>query len=212
MIIIDQWNQTARLYETQVTVIYSRATVAVTSEYFVKRVICKTWTGTLTNASDPDRMPQNAASDQGLHYLIKIHEVKGKMKQSKSPFRTIFPACLHLEAIDPPVLSVLWLDFLPFFTKAITFRLLVCFPVHQIHSEKGSTLEQFFFKGRLFFFPELEENKCILKMCTFPLKTKISLKIVLNGQQSSCWKCADAQVIWTFAVRVGFKWWNSFND
>ena len=46
VIIIDQWNQTASLYEIQVTVIYSRAIlVTVTSECRVKRVICKTWMG-----------------------------------------------------------------------------------------------------------------------------------------------------------------------
>ena len=48
VIIIDQWNQTARLYVMQVTVIYSRASlVAVTLKCSVKRVICKIWTGTL---------------------------------------------------------------------------------------------------------------------------------------------------------------------
>ena len=47
VIIIDLWNQIARLYEIQVTIIYSRAIlVAVTSEYSIKLVICKTWTGT----------------------------------------------------------------------------------------------------------------------------------------------------------------------
>ena len=39
----------------------------MTSEYSVKRVLCKTWTGTLANSADPDQMPQNAASDQDLH-------------------------------------------------------------------------------------------------------------------------------------------------
>ena len=40
VIIIDQWNQTARLYEIQVMVIYSRAILAaVTSEGSVKRTI-----------------------------------------------------------------------------------------------------------------------------------------------------------------------------
>ena len=41
--------------------------VAVTSEFSVKRVIFKTWTGTLANSADPNQMPQNAASDQSLH-------------------------------------------------------------------------------------------------------------------------------------------------
>ena len=76
--IIHQWNQTAGLYETQVTVIYSRASlVAVTSAWRVKRVICKTWTGTRANSADPDQTPQNAASDQDLHCLLKLQEVEG---------------------------------------------------------------------------------------------------------------------------------------
>ena len=42
MIIIDQWNQTARLYELPVTVIYRRSIlVGVTSEYNVTGAICK---------------------------------------------------------------------------------------------------------------------------------------------------------------------------
>ena len=52
-------------------VIYSHAIlVAVMSEYRVKRVICKTWTGTLANSEDPDQKLQNAASNQGLHCLL----------------------------------------------------------------------------------------------------------------------------------------------
>ena len=62
MIFIDQWNQTA-----------------VTSEYCVKRINCKTWIGlsaeTLANSVDPDQTPQIAASDQGLHRLLKLQEV-----------------------------------------------------------------------------------------------------------------------------------------
>ena len=59
-------------------VIYSSAIlVAVTSEWSVKRVICKTCTGALANNADPDQMQQNAASDQGLHCLLKLHVVKG---------------------------------------------------------------------------------------------------------------------------------------
>ena len=34
--------------------------VAVTSEGRVKKVICKTWTGTLANSAAPDQTPQNA--------------------------------------------------------------------------------------------------------------------------------------------------------
>ena len=29
--------------------------------------------GTLANSVDPDQMPQNAAADQGLHCLLKLH-------------------------------------------------------------------------------------------------------------------------------------------
>ena len=28
-------------------------------------------------SADPDQMPQNAASDQGLHSLLKLQEIKG---------------------------------------------------------------------------------------------------------------------------------------
>ena len=60
-----------------VKVIYSRVIiVAVTSACRVKRVICKTWTGTLGSSADLDQIPQNAASDQGLHCLLKLQEVK----------------------------------------------------------------------------------------------------------------------------------------
>ena len=67
------------------------------SAYHVKRVIYKTWSGTLTNSADTDQMPQNA--------LLKLQEVKDQMKQS--PFGTI--SSLPSETIDPPVLSVLCL-------------------------------------------------------------------------------------------------------
>ena len=40
-------------------------------------IICKTLTGTLANSADPDKTPQNAASDQGLHCLLKLEKVKG---------------------------------------------------------------------------------------------------------------------------------------
>ena len=43
----------------------------------VKRVICKTWTGTMANGADPDQTLQNAASDQGLLCFFKLQEVKG---------------------------------------------------------------------------------------------------------------------------------------
>ena len=57
-------------------VIYSCTVVTVTSEYCVKRIVCKTWTGSLAKSADPDQTPQNAASDQGLHCLLKLQEVK----------------------------------------------------------------------------------------------------------------------------------------
>ena len=48
----------------------------VTSERSVKRIICKTWIRTFANSVDPDQTPQNAASDQGQHCLLKLQEVK----------------------------------------------------------------------------------------------------------------------------------------
>ena len=76
VIIIDHWNQTARLYEIQVTVINILSIlVTVTSECRVNRVIWKTWTGTLVNSADTDQTPLNVASDRGLHCLLKLQEV-----------------------------------------------------------------------------------------------------------------------------------------
>ena len=80
----------------------------MTSGCSIKRNICKTWTGTfwtLANSADPDQMPQNTASDQGLHYLLKLQAIKGWMKQFYVPIQAHFPS-LHSETIDPPVLSV----------------------------------------------------------------------------------------------------------
>ena len=77
VIIIDQLNQTACLYEIQVTVIYSRAIlVTEAADRRVKRVICKTWTRTLANSAEPVQMPQDAAFDRNLHFLLKLQEVK----------------------------------------------------------------------------------------------------------------------------------------
>ena len=68
------------LYKIQVAVIYTCALlVTVTSVCRKNRVICKTGTGTFgtfANSADPDQMPQNAASDQGLHCLLELQEVK----------------------------------------------------------------------------------------------------------------------------------------
>ena len=81
VIIIEQCNQTVRLYEIQVTVTYSRnGLVAVTSECSVKNVMCKIWTGTLVNSSEHDQTPQNAAPDEGLHCILKLLEVNNQMK------------------------------------------------------------------------------------------------------------------------------------
>ena len=79
----------------QEPVIYSRAIL-------VKRVMCKSWTGlsagALTNNLDPDQTPQNAASDQCLHSLLKLQEVKSLVPEH-------FPS-IHTDAMDPEVLSV----------------------------------------------------------------------------------------------------------
>ena len=79
------------LYEIQLKVIYSRAIlVIVTSEWRVKRVIWKKWTGTLANSADPGQKPQNVTSDQGLHCLLKLQEVKGKIKHSSGARSGLF--------------------------------------------------------------------------------------------------------------------------
>ena len=70
-------NQTARLYENQITVIYSRA---VMSECLVKGVICKTWTVALANSADLDQMLQNVASDQGLHCCLNYWKLRVEWK------------------------------------------------------------------------------------------------------------------------------------
>ena len=77
-IITNQWSQTTCKYKFQATVIYSHPIlVTAMSVWCVKRVIGKTWTGTLANSADPDQMPQNMACDQGLNCLLKLYEVKG---------------------------------------------------------------------------------------------------------------------------------------
>ena len=91
-------------------VIYSRAVrVAVTSECCAKTVICKTQTvisaWMFTNSADTDQTPQSTASDQGLYYLLKLHEFKGFMKVL-SPVQDYFSS-LHSETINPLVLLVL---------------------------------------------------------------------------------------------------------
>ena len=39
--------------------------------------------GTLTNSADPDQMPQNVSSDQGLHFLLIGISIKNKIKMNK---------------------------------------------------------------------------------------------------------------------------------
>ena len=67
-------------------VIYSRAVlVKVTSNSVQRGVFVKPGLGgvlvhctcTLTNSVNPGQTPQNAASDQGLHCLLKLQEYKG---------------------------------------------------------------------------------------------------------------------------------------
>ena len=52
---------------------------------FLVPFVCETWTGPLANSADPTQMPQNAASDWGLHFLLKLQDDKDKMKQSPVP-------------------------------------------------------------------------------------------------------------------------------
>ena len=66
---------------------------------FRKEGICKTWTGlnagTLANSADPDQMPQNVASDQGPHCLLKLQEVKGLTETVLSPYSGPFSQPTH---------------------------------------------------------------------------------------------------------------------
>ena len=52
---------------------------------------------TLANSADPDQTPQNAESDQDLHCLLKLQEVKG-LNRLTSSFRSIFPTYDNGEA------------------------------------------------------------------------------------------------------------------
>ena len=55
----------------------------------VKRIICKTWTvqlWTLANSTAQDQMLQNVASDQVLHCLLKLQEVKEVLCPCSGPF------------------------------------------------------------------------------------------------------------------------------
>ena len=68
--------------EPRFFVVYNCPVVTVTSECCVKRVICYTWTafraGALANSANPDRTPQNMASDQCLHYLLNYRKLSVK--------------------------------------------------------------------------------------------------------------------------------------
>ena len=78
VVIIDQWSQTARLYEIQVTVICSLAIlVTVTSECYVNMNILKTGTETFANSANQNQTQQNTESGQDLDCLLKLQEVKG---------------------------------------------------------------------------------------------------------------------------------------
>ena len=72
----------------------------------VKRVICKTWTGTFTNSIDPDQTTQNAASDQGLHCLLKSQEVMGQI-QNKVPVQDHFSACAKRQSTTSAVSALI---------------------------------------------------------------------------------------------------------
>ena len=79
--------------QNQLMVIYSHAIlVAVMSECRVKRVICKTLTGTLTNSADPDQMLQNAALIRVGTVCLNYRKLRIKSNSSKSQFGTIIPA------------------------------------------------------------------------------------------------------------------------
>ena len=78
--------------QSSATVIYSRAIfVAVTSECRVKRVICKTWTGTFENKF----RPRSNVCTVCLNY----RRLSEKMKSLKSPIKTIFPAYIQKQSI-----------------------------------------------------------------------------------------------------------------
>ena len=53
----------------------------------------------LANSADPDKTPQHAASDQGLHCLLELQKLKVKRNSFKSPVQDHFPS-LHSETID----------------------------------------------------------------------------------------------------------------
>ena len=93
--------------QVKVTVIYSRAIlVAVRQECNVKRVICKTWTGTLANITTQIRRRRTRRLIWVFTVCLSYRKLIFKWNSLMSPFRTIFPA--YTQTINPPVLSVLW--------------------------------------------------------------------------------------------------------
>ena len=119
----------------------------MTSECRVKRVVCKTWTGTLTNSAEPDQTPQNAASDQRLHCLvIKYRKFSVNWNSLKSAFRIILSS-LHSETVELSVLSVLWFYMLLLIMVAY-FRVL-----NSCHSAcRGKIYSRQYFEIFIFFF------------------------------------------------------------
>ena len=60
---------------------------------------------TLENNADPGHTPQKVASDQSS--LRKLQEVKGQIKQSKSPFMTIFLAYIQRQSTNSVVSALI---------------------------------------------------------------------------------------------------------
>ena len=94
-------------------VIYNTAMlVTAISECRVKKVISRTWTGTLANSADPHQTPQNTASDQGRQCLIKYKKLRLKQDSFNSLFIIIiFPAYIQdnlpISAVSALILNVL---------------------------------------------------------------------------------------------------------
>ena len=98
------------LDEIQVTVIYSRFIfVAVPSMLLIRGLLYNLdWDIWNTEKSaDPDQAPQNAASDQGMHFSIKNYR---KFRVKWNSFFQLHEdvSNWHSKTIDPPMPSVLW--------------------------------------------------------------------------------------------------------
>ena len=122
-----QWSQTTRLYKIQVTVIHSLAIlVSVTLECRVKGVICKTRTEHWRTVQI--RRPQNTASDQGLHCLLKLQAVKGLNETALNSRSGPFPQPTRRDNL--PTSAVSALTFLNFtLWGAATLSGLFCLPL-----------------------------------------------------------------------------------